>query len=148
MKLTPNEKDKIRAHAVNLAYLDGLITNQEMVFYLTIMLHAFYNIKYKKRGLSMLQVHQMEDWGYAKKRVQTLLGSLKRKGFVKAHYHVKTSDGLYITDDLSEFDGENGLGRKRIWYTKYEVLPVPKIEKRLIKEAKLKKKAKHSYNPS
>jgi hypothetical protein len=135
VKLSIFEKQRINLFALHHAYRKGLITYQEFSFYLLLRECAFPNKK-GERGISMIQVHQIvKEFGYPKKRVEIILKSLEKKKMLKPHYYIKTKDGLTSYTDISVFDGENGLGRRRIKFTKWEVLLVPG-------ESKLRKSAK------
>jgi hypothetical protein len=140
MKLSPNEKQGINTIEIAYAVAQGLITWQEMSFYIIIRDHAFPDKK-GRRGTSFIQVHQIaERLGdtYTKKRIKEILSRLIRAGFIRPHYFVRTKNGDESFNSIEDFDGPNGLGRKRIAYTKYEVLLAP-TEKKARKEA-LKRK--------
>lgn len=141
MKLSSNELNRIKLYAANLAYLSGFLTNQEVIFYTTIAGSAFHSNKFNKRGLSLCQTHHFVEMGYAKKRVQTVLSRLTRLKIIKPHYFIREGNEMVAYHKISDFDGENGMGRKRIKYTKYEILLLPG-ESDLIKKAKKKKKSK------
>lgn len=144
MKLSQNEKAGINAIEIMNAKLDGSITLIESMFYIIIRDHAFPSKEKGERGISMMQVHQLEErlhYRYTKKRIRTILGSLVKAGLLQANYYVKTKEGHIPYTDIKDFDGENGLGRKRIAYTKYSVLQAPtekKARKDLIKKRKKK----------
>lgn len=139
MKLSIFEKQRINLFALHHAYRKGLITYQEFTFYMLMRECAFPDSKTGKRGISMIQVHQIsKEFGYPKKRVQIILKSLEKKGMLRPHYYIETNDGMVSYTQLSLFDGENGMGRRRIKYTKWEVLMAPG-EKELRKRAKQKK---------
>ena len=143
MKLTPIEKARINTAALHNAYRDNLITYQEFSFYILLRDSAYPNKEKGERGMSVAQVHTIvKDHGYPKKRVEIVLNSLERKGFIQSHYFVQTSEGVASYTDIKMFDGENGIGRKRIKYRKFSMPFIPG-EKVLRKKAKQKKLNKH-----
>lgn len=140
MKLTSNEKEAINDEATLLLIVEGIITWKEKALYDSLRKHAFYSSKTKKRNLSAMQVHRYErEIGLNKKRILEVFKKLERLKMIKPYYFVQTKNGLEEHTNLKDFDGDYGIGRKNIKFTKYKVLMVPG-EKELRKKA-IKKKS-------